>query len=155
MFSIKAIYAANKLHIQKASNTCGPTTLINVLELRGLPTKSEAYLKKLCGLRPGEGTRNTALATAVTELGLEVVEVRDKGKIGDIERHLDSGSYVILNYSTPFSQSGHYAIAVEYDRQAVYLFDSWLGLIRLVKKDLRKNWHNSAKTIHGWFLAVR
>lgn len=152
--SIKDIYQKANLHLQIEPYACGPASLLNVLRLKGDNRYNEADLIKLCNARPKIGTDNPDLVSAAGQVGLEVVEVAENASPKDIERQLDGGSWVIVNYYYAFTGGGHYAVIIEHDDQAFYFLDSDLGLLRLKKDEFAPNWHSKDGSVRGWFLAV-
>lgn len=152
---ITDIYRNNNLHIQVANYTCGPVSLLNILRMKGDASYSEDELAVICKAVPGKGTTNDNMVAAAKKIGLEVIETKANSQISDIERHIDNGDYVIINYFEAFSEDGHYSIAAEYDDKALYIADCYDGLIRIEKKYFPKWWHNSDNTIQGWFMAVK
>ena len=152
--NIKDIYAQNGLAIQKADYTCGPVSLLNVLRMKGDTSHSEEEVAKLCKAKPGSGTDNKALVNAAKELGLNIIEEKKDASIDDLERNIDAGSYVIVNYFEAFSQDGHFSIVTNYDNRSLYIADCYDGLLRIEKKYFKNWWHNSDKTLHGWYVAL-
>jgi predicted double-glycine peptidase len=152
---IKDIFTKYHLVIQEASYTCGPCSILNVLRLKGDSSRSEEEMAELCHAKPGVGSSNEDLVKAVREVGLEVVEEKSDANTQDIERHIDDGAYVIVNYFNAFSDEGHYAVVTGYDDKALYFTDSSLGYLRLKKEYFKKFWYNSDKTVYGWYAAVK
>ena len=156
MISVKEIYKKYNLHIQELPYSCGAVSLLNILHLKGSFDHTEESLVELCNARPGVGTDQPDLVTAVQALELlEVVEEKYGANLDDIRRHVDAGYYVIVNYSAGFSDSGHFAVVIEYDENAFYLFDSSYGFLRLENNGLESRWYNSDKTIKKWLLAIK
>jgi predicted double-glycine peptidase len=152
--TIKQIFKDNDLHIQETSYTCGPASILNVLSLKGIHTFSEAELTKLCETKPNFGVSNEDMIKTIKHVGLEIIEERTNASIDDLKRNLDMKAIIIVNYFDPFSNEGHYAVVTEYDEQALYLHDSWFGLLRLSIKRFGPVWHNGNDTIRGWYVAV-
>jgi predicted double-glycine peptidase len=152
---VQDIFAQHHLAIQEASYTCGPVSILNALRLKGDFSRSEEELAKLCDAKPGIGTSNQNVVKVARQVGLEILEEKANAVIVDIERNIDNGAYVIVNYFDAFSDEGHYSVITEYDNRALYFTDSGFGLFRLNKEDFIKFWHNSDKTIYGWYVAVK
>jgi predicted double-glycine peptidase len=153
--NIKDIYLKDNLVLQQGTYTCGPCSLLNILLQKGITTYNEQELSKLCGAKPGIGSSNESLAKTAVHLGLEIVDQRRDATVSDIERNIDDGAFVIVNYRDAFSGNGHYAVVTQYDDEALYLRDSSLGLLCLTKDNFKKFWRNSDGTINGWYLAVK
>lgn len=157
---VKEIYNKVGLHLQQTSYTCGPASLINALALTGLPARDEKEVAELCQAKAGVGTKQDQLVQVAKEIGLTVNSYGADHKISDLERLLDQGCLVIINYISPPSGIGHYGVVVEHDtdvskdREAFFLFDPASGLFRIGKDHLAKHWFNDEKTIAGWLLAL-
>ncbi len=153
--NIKNIYAQHKLHIQEATYSCGPCSILNVLHLKGDFSHSEKELIGLCDAKRGVGSSNENVVKAAKSVGLEIVEEKENGSVEDIERNLDVGAYVIVTYQHVYSGDGHYGLITQHDDRALYFADSSYGFFRLWKDHFRKFWYNSDKPIKGWFVAVK
>jgi predicted double-glycine peptidase len=153
--NIRNIYKDNNLAIQSTSYTCGPASLLNVLNLKGEHQITEKYLTRVCGSTPQTGTSNEGLVNGARKASLEVIEVKDDADLGDIERNLDNGNFIIVNYLNAFSGNGHYSLVSEIDDEALYLKDCALGLLRLRKDLFEKHWHNGDKSIYRWYIALK
>lgn len=151
--NVKDIFAQNGVIIQEASYTCGPCALLNVLRLKGDPSHTEDELSKLCNTRPGPGTDEADMVRVAKEIGLEVVEEKEKAEITDIERNVDAGNYVIVCYMHLYSGEGHYGVITEHDKEAFYFRDPSFGLFRIRKKYFKKHWHSSGPP--QWYVAVK
>ena len=153
--AVKDVLDQQKVVIQQLSYSCGPCSLLNILYLKGDFSYDEQALAEKCSAQPEVGISNKTLLQVAEEVGLKVIETKENGKIADLERNLDAGNYLIINYYNAFSDNGHYAAVIEHDQDAFYLRDSSFGLFRLSKANLEKNWYNSDKTIFGWYAAVK
>lgn len=151
---IKEIFKKHDLSIQNSLFSCGPVSLLNILQKKNQNLYCEEDITKLCKTTTA-GTVNQDLINAAKKVGLEIIEELQGASIEDIERHLEKNHFVIVNYIQAFSGEGHYAVACEADENALYLRDSSLGFVRIKKKDFIKFWHNNDKSIKGWLLAVK
>ena len=152
---IQTILAEHNVHIQELSYSCGPCSILNVLHLKGDFSQSEESPTQLCGAVKGVGTSNGSLVDGCLQVGLEVMETKNDAELKDIEKNIDQGYYVIVNYFDAFSGAGHYSIVTDYDEEAVYILDCSFGLFRLEKKDFLKHWHNKSKSIFRWYVALK
>jgi predicted double-glycine peptidase len=149
------IFSEHNVHIQKLSYSCGPCSILNILHLKGDFSETEESLTLLCGAVKGVGTSNDALVDSCRKVGLEVVGSRGDSSLEDLEKSIDNGYYVIVNYFDAFSGAGHYSIVNDYDEEAVYILDCSFGLFRLDKKDFLKHWHNKNKSVFRWYVSLR
>jgi predicted double-glycine peptidase len=152
---VKDIFIKHHLAIQEGSFTCGPVTILNILRLKEDFSHSEEELTKLCDAKPGVGSSNENVVKAAKQVGLKILEEKTNSAIADIEKHIDNGAYVIVNYIHAFDGNGHYSAITDYDDRSLYFADSSLGFLRLRKEEFQKHWYNSDKTIRGWYAAVR
>lgn len=141
--------------MQQLSYSCGPCSILNILHQKGNFEHSERSLVRLCNAKPGIGSANDDVINTCKLVGLKIVQTAENASIHDIEVQLDANSYVIVNYFQVFSGEGHYAVIADHDNNAFYLMDSSLGLLRLRKEYFKKYWHNSDKSIYGWYVAVK
>jgi len=151
----KKIIEKSDLVLQKATYTCGPVTLLNVLRLKGDKTYSENELAILCDAKPNMGTDHTALVKVAERIGIEVVEVKVNASLADVEHHIDDNHFVIVNYIDAFTGEGHFSIVTDYDEESFYFADCYFGFFHLDKKVFTKWWYNQNRTIQAWFAAVK
>lgn len=152
---VKDIYAKHGLLIQQKPFTCGPSTLQNVLKVKGIESYSEDDLTEMCEAKPGIGTANTMMVKVAKKAGLHVIETKAGAKLTDIEKHIDAGDYVIVCYLNAFSGNGHYGFITEHDDLAYYLRDCDHGLFRLEKKEFDKFWYGQEEGSERWFMAIQ
>lgn len=157
--NVKDIFADNHLVIQEGRSNCGPAALLNVLHMKNDFSHTEEELARMCKSKPGRGTSNENLVKAAQKLGLEVVEEKSNGTVEDIQRNIDTGSYVIILYKNAFSGNSHYTVVTKYDDQALYCRDSAFGLLRFSKEYLDKFWHgvahDASRNSKQWYMAVK
>jgi len=155
--SSKGIFSDEHLVIQELPFTCGPVALLNILHLKNDFSHDESELAKLCKAKLGIGTTHDDLVSAAREVGLELAEEKSHSTLGDIQRHIDNGAYVIICYKNAYSGNSHYTVVVEYDERAIYCRDSAFGFFRLSKEYLGEAWHgdDSVSTCGSkrWFAA--
>ena len=151
---IKKIYQQNNLVIQKEEYTCGPTSLLNVLRDKGDSSYTELEVAKLCNSNMKDGSLHKGMLKGAKAIGLKVVEHKEHADIKDIERNIDDGNYVIVNYFDAFTGYGHYGVITEYDDKALYLRDCFFGLFRMEKKIFKKWWYGR-DGIQQWYVAVK
>lgn len=154
IMKVQDIISDNHVHLQELSYSCGPCSLLNILHLQGDFSRNEEDLAKLCGAKPGVGTSHEALLESAPKVGLEVVESKSGAAIEDLERNIDAGGYVVVNYMNVYSGEGHYGLVTDYDDKAVYLVDSSFGFIRIKKPYFLKYWYGSDK-IERWYASLR
>ena len=156
MNSVLDAFAYCGLHLQDTDSTCGPATLINALRIFGRDAPAEADVAEMCGCEPGTGTPNEAMAAAASQLGFSRAEAAVDASVDDLVACLDDGGLCVVNYRNPFSGNGHYAVVAAHDELSLFLWDPWLGLLRVPKADFGRpdRWVNHDGDVSGWFLAV-
>lgn len=152
---IRRVLAKSRIHLQECPYSCGPSALLNALSLKGNRSHTEKELIRLCKAKPRIGTDNSDLVRVAKSVGLTVVEEKRNATIKDIERNIRKGASVIVNYIDAFDGEGHYNVATDYDRKALYFMDSSLGALRLRKNIFMRWWYNSDRTLPRWYVAVK
>lgn len=120
---------------------CGPASLKIILAYYGID-KTEKELYKLCGTKRNLGTDDMGLRKAAEHLGFKV-KIKNSSSFKDIERWLDKGVPVIVNWFTrgrkDYSESdvadGHYSVVAGIDNKSIYLQDPETGSMRKLDKD--------------------
>ena len=123
------------------SNMCGPASLKIVLRYYGVE-KSEEELARLTGMVPDLGADDKGIEKAAKSLGF-IAEIRSESSFDDIEKWLNKGVPVIINWFTrgrsDYSDSevadGHYSVAVGLDDEYIYLQDPEIGGMRKIKRN--------------------
>lgn len=151
----KQIFQVNNLQIQIANYTCGPVSLLNILRLKGDMSYTEDELSILCQSKPITGTENSVLVKVARKINLDIIEEKYNAEILDIERNINNGAYVVVNYFEPFTGESHYSVITNYDKKSLYFADCYLGYLRIEKWCFKKWWHNADNSIIGWYFAVK
>jgi len=123
------------------SGMCGPASLKIVLEYYGV-NKTEKELFKLCKTKKDLGTDDKSIKKAAEKLGFKV-KIKNNSSFKDIEKWLDKGVPVIVNWftrgRTDYSDSdvsdGHYSVVAGLDKNNIYLQDPEIGRIRKIDKE--------------------
>lgn len=152
---VKDIIQKYNLVIQVGYSTCGPCSLLNVLRLKGDMSGTEDEFAAICNTKDGIGTSNDDMVRSAKQIGLEVIETKAEGTTEDIERLIDQGAYIIVNYLHAFAEDGHYGVVTDYDDSAFYLADCSLGFLRLRREYFLKYWYDSKQAVNHWYLAVK
>jgi len=123
------------------SGMCGPASLKIVLAYHGVE-KTEQEVASLCGTKKSLGTDDKGLKKAAESLGFKV-KIKNKSTFSDIERWLDRGVPVIVNwftrgridYADSVVADGHYSVVAGLDDTYIYLQDPELGTIRKIDRE--------------------
>ena len=126
---------------------CGPASLKIVLDYYGI-NKSEKELARATRTTKILGTDAAGLTKAAKQLGFKV-SVKSNGTFTDIEKWLNKGVPLIVNWFTrgrkDYSDSevadGHYSIVCGIDNEYIYLQDPEIGGNRKIEKnDFKRVW---------------
>ncbi len=138
---------------QDRSFTCGPTAVQMACAFWGARL-SESKLVKLAHSSPF-GTSHGGLLQSVLDAGLYCYLNADTS-IEEIKYLLRSGWPVIVNYTEPSTNDGHYAVAVGFSERSIILNDPWNGPnFKLPWPEFERRWydHGLHRSSH-WLLAV-
>ena len=154
LMNTKALASSYTPQVQTTDYTCAPMCLLNILRMKGDLSYTEQELADMCGVTE-VGTDNSALLNVAERIGLQVVEEKRNAEMADIERHIDSGGFVIVNYFLTSRGFGHFSVVISYDDEALYFADSYVGHLRIEKEHFYPLWHDTDKTILIWFVALK
>ena len=141
---------------QSSDYTCGVAVMQSILySLDDKDDYSEEMLSKELKADPANGISYRAMADFARSKGYRV-EVRTGMSMDDVRGFIDEGVPVIVliqawaespvDYSKDW-EDGHYAVAIGYDREAVYFMDpSTLGnYTYLANREFLDRWHDEDK----------
>lgn len=134
--------------------SCGPACLRMLFDHLG-HHYSEDRLMDLCHSVPRIGTSHDALADEVRREGLHA-SVHTHARILDILSSIDHGIPLIVNFISPVSGKGHYAVVKGYDKdkKVLILADPKDGDdLEMGVAEFRQAWHNDRGS-KGWMMAV-
>lgn len=140
---------------QKTEYTCGPATLEMVFRFFGLKLK-EKSIARIARTSKKEGTNHSGLIEAVRKEGFYCF-VHEYAHLSDIQRFLEEGLPVIVHYTEPGSEIGHYAVVVGLTGKEVVMNDPWDGRgFRLKKEKFVERWTKVSTDYHahGWLMVI-
>lgn len=123
---------------RQKSGFCGPASLKMVLDYYGIK-KSEKELVKLSGWTSELGVSAENLAKVAKKFGLKAV-IKDFATIGDLRKYiLQKKMPVIVDWFS--TDEGHYSVAVDIDKENIYLEDpEWGRLIAMRADTFKRVW---------------
>ncbi len=130
---------------------CGPASLKILLSYYGVK-KDEKELAELCRTKKDLGTNDQGIKKAAESLGFKV-KIKNNSSFKDIERWIDKGVPVIVNwftrgrvdYTDADISDGHYSVVCGIDNKNIYLQDPETGSMRkLNKEDFMTVWFDFA-----------
>ena len=144
---------------QDTKYTCGPASLQMVLSFLG-DFKSEFSLAKAVHVSKESGTKHSSMIEVACREGF-FCYVNSQSTVNEIKHFLALGFPVILDYTEPSSDEGHYAVVVAIARggflmkEKVYLNDPWHGAnYSLALDELLPRWHDPLTKSHGWMMVL-
>lgn len=152
--TIKDLFYEEGFFLQEAVYSCGPTSIQNLQVFFGIPVTPIEEMIRLTGTSIKQGTEHTGITDALNSLDISFTDEKSDSTIEDLENAMDRRCVCIINYFNAFNKVGHFSLMLDYDEDAFYLIDSSLGFLRLKKDSFEKNWHNSDKTLHRWFVSI-
>jgi len=107
---------------QKDYTSCGPVALINIMKWLGCNTTYDNFIdtaRILCCHEPGVdgGTHIWDMEKALKKLGIKKKRKKNP-TLEDIDKHLDSGGIVLLEYYAPYKNQlldigdGHFCLCI-------------------------------------------
>lgn len=138
---------------QDTNYSCGPATIQMICAFYGY-RESERDLMRLAKTTT-TGTSHGNLISATLKFGLYVYLNTDT-TLQEIKYFLDSGIPVVVNYTEPSTEDGHYAVAVGYSAKHLILHDPWNGPhFHLPWREFERRWYDhGVHKSHHWLLAV-
>ena len=136
---------------QKLDHTCGPAVLSAIFSYWGEHVREEDLAEELKS-DPIGGTSPDRLNYAAMSRGFHTMW-RERMTNAELRRHLNIGRPVIVTvqaWATPAESkgdSGHYVIAIDYDKENVYFEDPALDDCRgyIPWKELDSRWYDKNK----------
>ncbi|MHB9019254.1 MAG: C39 family peptidase [Minisyncoccota bacterium] len=138
---------------QHTNYSCGPTSLKMVLEFLG-DKKSEKILIKKARTNKTTGTKHKWMIETAIKEGFYCY-ANSNSSLHEIKHFLLLGLPVIIDYTEPSENIGHYAVVIGYKKNKMILNDPWNGKNFLIsEKDLINKWHDNITKSHGWIMAI-
>lgn len=125
--------------IQSDDSTCGPASLKMVFAYYGvnLEEKEIAYA---CNHTYEYGCQGEDMVCAANHFGFDVF-LRNNSTVSDIEKFIDKGIPVIVDWFCGDPPEGHSSVVVGYDNKHLYILDPYLEEMRIVtKQDFVRCW---------------
>lgn len=145
-----------KHYYQQVDYSCGPACLKMIFEYFG-KKYSEKKLTSICQISKKRGASHDCIIEGIKAEGFSC-QVKIKGKIKDLIKFLEEGHPILVNYSEPSADEGHYAVVVGYNKEKkkIILADPHHGNDFMIEQfEFCKRWHNHQKTSRGWLVVVK
>ncbi|MEX1064203.1 MAG: cysteine peptidase family C39 domain-containing protein [Candidatus Paceibacterota bacterium] len=134
---------------QQAEWSCGVAVMRMVLESLGIEKTREEIID-LLSANETWGTDNEKLVKAVKRLGLNHIEMSD-ASVEDLKKLFEQGYRVIVNYTIPEENQGHFAIFNDISEGRINLIDPQFGPEHgyLIEK-FEEIWRGGEKDKDAW-----
>jgi ABC-type bacteriocin/lantibiotic exporter with double-glycine peptidase domain len=132
-------------YIQSDDSTCGPASLRMVFSYYGTDL-SEKTIAYACNHTYEFGCQGEDMVCAANHFGFNVF-LRNNSTISDIEKYIDQGIPVIVDWFCGDPPEGHSSVVIGYSDKNLYILDPYLEEMRVVTKfDFRRCWFDFRET---------
>lgn len=136
---------------QNTDYTCGPASLAMALSFLG-KHRSELSLSRLALTNEDTGTTHSNIVRVAKDEGF-VTEVKRGASLGDLKTVVRLGLPVIVNYTEPFENVGHFAVVVGFERGNIILNDPANGKgFQLSETNILRRWKSGNSK--RWMLII-
>lgn len=140
---------------QDTAYTCGPAALQMAFSLLG-KFKSEKALAQEAGTNKNGTTHQGMIDTALGEKFY--CYVNEGSSLEEVKYFIHCGLPVIVDYTEPSGEEGHYAVVSGYQDGRIILNDPWNGKdFKLAEKEFITRWHDCHPHNHvckRWMLVL-
>lgn len=141
---------------QDTDYTCGPAALQMAFLFLGT-FRSEQHLAKAAGTTSEIGTTHEGMIRTALEQKFYCY-VNQNSTINEVRHFIKLGFPVIIDYTEPSSDTGHYAIVSGYQDGHIILNDPWNGAgFRVSEDEFAARWyddHNGHNPCNSWMMAL-
>lgn len=143
-------------HEQETEYTCGPASLQMAFSLLG-KFESEKTIAVHAETNSEEGTRHQGMIDAALREKFYCY-VNADSSIKEMKYFINLGFPVIVDYTEPSSDTGHYAVVSGYKNRHIILNDPWNGQgFTIAEAELVARWHdphNGRNGCNQWMMVV-
>ena len=148
-------------HQQRSDYLCGPASLQMVLSFFG-KSVGQWSLLRIAGQplvnAKRVGTPNSKLVLAARRAGFYCY-VNEGSTLAELKQYLTTGLPVIVNYVEPVAHTGHFSVAVGFNRltKKIIFYDpdpSSRRVVKIAEKDFLKLWHGGFQKSRRWLLVI-
>lgn len=141
---------------QDRTYTCGPVALQMAAAFLGKHA-SERDLARMAHTNATEGTAHAGMIAAARAEGLYCY-VNEGSSLEEITQFLRLGIPIIVDYTEPSGEEGHYAVVAGRDDGKLVLNDPWNGKdFKISEKEFLARWHDkhpSGFLCERWMMAL-
>lgn len=141
---------------QDTTYTCGPAVLKMVFSLLG-KFKSEEKLAKEAKTTRNDGTNHEGMIDAALQEKFYCY-VNEGSSLDEVKYFINRGFPVVVDYTEPSGEEGHYAVVSGHQNGHVMLNDPWNGKnFKLTDKEFTSRWHDGHGGHHRcerWIMVI-
>lgn len=138
---------------QSTEYTCGPTVLRMVFRKHAL-VKDERSLARYAKTQVEWGTQHAGMIKTAQKHGFFVFIRRNSG-VDDLREFVRKGYAVVVDWTEPHEQEGHYSLLIGFTKKRVIYHDPWWGRERSMKVNkFIKHWHEDGTKDYGWMMVL-
>lgn len=138
---------------QKYVYTCGPASMMMVLSELNIKKSRDWLIKKLNTNRR-VGTKHSSMVSLCEFLKRDF-RVHRNYKVSDLSRLAGKGYLIVVCYTPPSDDFGHFAVFRRANSRFVFLHDPWYGPDHKIKRHIfRHHWRDNEGNV-GWLLAIK
>ncbi len=132
-----------KYYPQDNSYTCGPICLKMVFEYFDKKISKEIISKLTKNTK--SGTSHNNMIKVSRKQGFYCY-VHNDSSLNQLEHFIDLNLPVIVNFTEPDGNEGHYAVVIGHNNRNIIMHDPWNGKnFKLNEKDFEKRWYDYHK----------
>lgn len=140
-------------HHQKNCYFCGPTCLKMVLE-KFKVKKTEDIMAQLAGTSKEKGTSHQGMINAAKALGFSSF-IHENANLKTVTSFLSAKLPVIVDWTDNKSDTGHYSVMTDVEKEYVFLADPWYGpAYPVARKTFEKYWNDGLTRGNRWIMVV-
>lgn len=138
---------------QRTEYSCGPASLKMVFGFLG-DKKSEKSLRKKARTNKISGTKHKWMIKTATQEGFHCY-ANSNSSLHEIKHFLVLGLPVIIDYTEPSQNIGHYSVIIGYKKNKIIMNDPWNGKdFTISEKKLANRWHDTITRSNGWIMVI-
>ena len=138
---------------QKTEFTCGPASLEMVMRFLGKRV-SEEKIRREAGTAREHGTSHQGMIEAATKEGFYCY-INEASSLHEAKHFLELHIPVIVDYTEPSDDEGHYAVVTGFSDNAIILNDPWNGRnFSISEKEFLRRWYDRDLRSNRWLIIV-
>jgi predicted double-glycine peptidase len=138
---------------QDTNYSCGPATILMIFQFYGKIFSEEKLIEKL-NTRKETGTCHQAMIELAKDEGFYVYE-NNESSLDEIKSFINKKVPVIVHYTEPANDEGHYSVLIGIDKNKIILNDPWNGeKFKINIEEFEKRWKDDKRNSKKWLMVV-